>query len=163
MINGSVWGLRSVMSSVSQCHKRDSCSLISSSMTTTVKLSAPPASLQVTPSYVVQSSCLRDGMRSRENYTGLSSGPRWNSWVTSATLIPRDFICFRRAIKRIVEISIVRHFAPRWKGLLLYKVRTEGKHLFCRGKRLKGLKANSTDTFSWKICRSCKYLVLLVS
>ena len=49
-----------------------------------VGLSAPPASLQITPSWVVQLTRLREVILSRGTSTGLRSGRRWNSWSSAS-------------------------------------------------------------------------------
>ena len=51
-----------------------------SSRIQTEGLSAPSASLEMTPSWVVQSTCLRDGMPSRGTWTSSRNGSVWTSW-----------------------------------------------------------------------------------
>lgn len=61
-------------------HYWDWYSLISS-VTLTVGLSSLSASLWMTPRRVVQLTCPRNGMLSRDTYRGSRSGPRKTSWV----------------------------------------------------------------------------------
>ena len=58
----------------------DWCCLTSLSATWTLGLSAPSASLQMTPSRMVQSTHWREGMPSSGTWTGLRGGPIQNSW-----------------------------------------------------------------------------------
>ena len=59
-------------------------------MTLTAELSAPSASLQMTPSWVVQPTRHREGMPSRETWTSSRSGPVWTSW---GSIRPRRGSC----------------------------------------------------------------------
>ena len=58
----------------------DQYCLISPSMTLTMGLSAPSASLQMTPSWLVRSTHLRDEMSSRGTWVSSRSGHMWTSW-----------------------------------------------------------------------------------
>lgn len=53
----------------------DQCSLMSSSITSTVDLSAPTANLQMTPTCVMALTYLRDGMPPRKSKTGTNGKP----------------------------------------------------------------------------------------
>ena len=68
------------------------------SVTWTVRLSAPSASLLKTPSFVVWSTCWREGMPSRGTWTGLRGGPVWTSW--SSTRPSARFCTWVTAIPR---------------------------------------------------------------
>jgi len=63
-----------VMSGMPQGSLLDQCCLTSLLLTWTVGLSAPSASLPMTPIHVVQSTHWKEGMPSRKTLTGLRGG-----------------------------------------------------------------------------------------
>ena len=66
-----------------RCRYWDQCCAISLSATWTVGLSAPSASLPMTPSCVVWMMHWREGMPFRGTLTGWRGGPAWTAWSST--------------------------------------------------------------------------------